>query len=49
MGKVGRTLVFHGAFKSKSGAVAHEKVGQFILPRTVRGEKRYLLVSRRKK
>jgi hypothetical protein len=49
MSKVGRNLVFHGAFKLKKAAKRHERVGEFILPAKVKGKRRYLLVSRRKK
>jgi hypothetical protein len=49
MAKIGRRFVFHGAFKSKRSAVGHEKKGEFILGRKIKGHKRYVVVSRRVK
>lgn len=48
MAKRGRKVTFHGAFKSKAAAVAKERrVGGFIRPVTVRGQRRYVVMTRR--
>lgn len=51
MAKRGRRVTFHGAFKSKADAVRKESrtAGAFIKPITVRGQKRYAVLSRRGK
>jgi hypothetical protein len=48
MAKRGRKVTFHGAFKSKAKAQAKERqVGGFIRPVTVRGSRRYVVMTRR--
>jgi hypothetical protein len=48
MAKRGRKVTFHGAFKSKADAVAKERrVGGFIKAVTVRGSRRYVVMTRR--
>lgn len=48
MAKRGRKVSFHGAFKSKAKAVAKERrVGGFIRAITVRGQRRYVVMTRR--
>jgi hypothetical protein len=48
MAKRGRKVTFHGAFKSKEKAVAKERsVGGFIRPITVRGHRRFVVMTRR--
>lgn len=51
MAKRGRTVTFHGAFKRKEDAVRKESrtPGAFIKPITVRGHRRYAVLSRRSK
>lgn len=43
----GRRMTFHGAFGTKAAAVRkeHRVRGGFIQPRTIKGEKRYLVMS----
>jgi hypothetical protein len=49
MAKKGRTVTFHGAFVKKTDAQRKEKkVGGFIRPTRVRGQRRYLVLTRRK-
>jgi len=50
MAKRGRSLVFHGAFGNKAKARRKERGGpkRFILTRTIKGHRRYLVVSRRR-
>ena len=45
----GRKVTFHGAFKSKEDAVRKERSvkGSYIEEITVRGHKRYAVISRR--
>ena len=45
----GRKFIFHGAFKSKRAAVKKERAGKgrFILNRTIKGHRRYLVLKRR--
>jgi hypothetical protein len=46
MAKRGRVVTFHGAFTSKAAAVRKERaVGGFIQPRTIRGHRRYVVMS----
>lgn len=47
--KTGKRLVFHGAFSSKAKARRKERGGpkRFILTRTIKGKRRYLVASRR--
>lgn len=47
--KIGKRVEFHGAFKTKRRAVAREKKGEFIIGRRIKGEKRFLLLSPRKR
>jgi hypothetical protein len=49
MAKRGRRFVFHGAFGSRARAEAkHKRVrGSFIRVRTIRGHRRYLVLTRR--
>jgi hypothetical protein len=48
MAKKGRKVTFHGAFTSKEKAVAKEqRVGGFIKQITVRGSRRYVVMTRR--
>jgi hypothetical protein len=49
MAKKGRRVVFHGAFGTKSDAVRKEKAGsgRFIKTVKVRGQKRYVVMSRK--
>lgn len=45
----GKKVKFHGAFKSKAKAKARERsVKGYIEETTVRGQKRYVVISRRK-
>lgn len=44
----GRQVVFHGAFAAKADAVRKARaVGGFVLPFTVRGQKRYAVVTKK--
>jgi hypothetical protein len=44
--KVGKKVVFHGAFKSKADAEKKERqVGGFIRPSTMRGSRRFVVMS----
>jgi hypothetical protein len=46
----GRRFVFHGTFKSKRAAVAHEsKRGEFVIPVHEHGKRLYSLVTARKR
>lgn len=46
MAKIGRRFTFHGAFASKTDAVQKERaVGGFIQPRTIRGQRRYVVMT----
>lgn len=47
----GKRVTFHGAFKKKADAVKKEKriKGAFIRPIRVRGQKRFAVMSRRKR
>jgi hypothetical protein len=47
----GRKVKFHGAFKSKAAAKRRERAGsgRYIEEVTVRGHKRYVVISRRSK
>lgn len=49
MAKRGRKVTFHGAFASKADAQRKEKAGpgRFIRPIRVRGQRRYVVMSRR--
>ncbi len=48
MAKVGRKFVFHGAFASKAAAREKEhEVGGFVRPATVRGHRRFMVLTRR--
>lgn len=48
MAKRGRKVTFHGAFKSKDKARAKERrVGGFIREITVRGSRRFVVMTRR--
>jgi hypothetical protein len=48
MAKTGRKVKFHGAFKSKEKARAKERqVGGFIKAITVRGSRRFVVMTRR--
>lgn len=45
-----RKFIPHGAFKLKSSAVKRERrVGGFILERKIKGKRRYIVLTRRKK
>lgn len=46
MAKRGRQVTFHGAFSKKADARRKERqVGGFIQPRTIRGRRRYVVMS----
>ena len=47
----GKRMVIHGAFSSKSDAVKkeHGGSGRFIREKTIRGKKRYIVLSRKGK
>jgi hypothetical protein len=49
MAKRGRKFVFHGAFGSKARAKAkeHQGSGRFIRTVTVKGHRRYLVMSKK--
>lgn len=52
MAGTGKRFKFHGAFKTKKDAVAKERNAAcnskcFVLPRRVRGSRRYLVLERR--
>lgn len=48
--KRGKTLNIHGAFKSKTKAKSKEKkVHGFILERKIKGSKRYIVMTKKKK
>lgn len=51
MAKSGRKVKFHGAFKSKDKARAKEArtPGAFIREYTIRGSRRYVVMSERKR
>ena len=50
MAGTGKKVKFHGAYKSKKDAKAKErKVGGYIREITVRGHKRYAVLTRRSK
>jgi hypothetical protein len=50
MAKKGRRFVFHGAFGSKAAAKRKEDAGsgRFIRETRIKGNKRYLVLSRKK-
>lgn len=50
MAKRGQRVVFHGAFSSKSRAVAKERKlgkGAYVRPTTIKGHRRYMVLTRR--
>jgi hypothetical protein len=50
MSKAGRKVVFHGAFGSKKAAKAKEhEVGGFVRPITVRGSRRWVVMTGKRK
>ena len=48
MSKRGRTLTFHGAYKSKAAAVRKERrtPGAFVVERRIKGRKREIVFTR---
>lgn len=49
MAKRGKRVVFHGAFSSKADAKRKERAGsgRFIVPRTIKGHRRFIVMSER--
>lgn len=47
MAKIGRKVIFHGAFRTKTAAARAERSGEYIIGSRIKGRKRFLLLSRR--
>ena len=49
--KVGRKVVFHGAFKTKAGAVRkeHRVPHSYVRAKRIKGHMRYMVLTRRRR